>query len=225
MLSTTFLSQIFGVFGTGVLASLSPCVYPIIPITVGFLGSQASEGRTGKRSILMYVLGQSLALMGVGIIAVQLGETLGFSSESPLINSLVGSFLILAGIFSLVGKLPRIFSQWNQGSGSLIQSKAKGPLAAFLLGVGAALLASPCTSPILGGVLAMISNATTATQGMVLMGMYSAGFSLVFLILGLGILKMDKLPRAGKWMIWVHRISAFILFFAGLYYLYTAWSV
>lgn len=220
MLSLTLLTQAAGVFGTGVLASLSPCVYPMLPITLGFLSSQANN-QNGKRSVLMYAFGQSLALFLIGILAVQLGETLGFSSQSPGVNYTVGILLLLAGVFSIRGKLPRFFDRWNSVSAKV---SGRGPLASFALGASAALVASPCTSPILGGVLALMATAETQSQGLLLMLMYSSGFTLVYLLLGLGILKANRLPRSGRWMTKVHKASSFVLVLTGAYFLYLGFT-
>ena len=219
-MNPVFVSKAFGVLGTGVLASLSPCVYPMIPITIGFLGTGVKE-QNKKSTVLFYILGQSLSLIAIGMAAVSLGETLGFTSQSPIINFGIGAFLILAGIFSLRGKLPSFLSGWNQKASKIGGTKAPGALAAFLLGVSAALIASPCTSPILGGVLAMLASSETWLEGFMLMSLYSFGFSIIFVVLGFGIINTSKLPQSGKWMEKVHKVSSLILLLAGVYYLYS----
>ncbi len=219
MLSAVFLTRAFGVFGTGVLASLSPCVYPMLPITLGFIGKQA-DGRSRNAAIWFYTLGQSLALFAIGIIAVQLGETLGFSSQSAWVQVPIGLLLIGLGLVSWMGKLPGLASRWNHLSNTVTDGASKRGLAgAFLLGVSAALVASPCTSPILGGVLALLSTSSSLFEGMVLMFLYSAGFSLLFLFAGLGVLKASRFPRSGPWLARVHGLSSLLLVGAGLYYL------
>lgn len=219
MLTTGFLTQAMGVFGTGILASLSPCVYPMLPITLGFIGKQA-DGQSRSAAIWLYTLGQCLALFSIGIIAVQLGETLGFSSQSPWVQIPIGILLLLLGVASWLGKMPRFASRWNSISNTMTETASKRGLAgAFLLGVSAALVASPCTSPILGGVLALLSTSSSLVEGMALMFLYSVGFSVLFLFAGLGILRASRLPRSGPWLARIHALSSLLLVGAGVYYL------
>jgi len=219
MVSAGFMTQALGVFGTGVLASLSPCVYPMLPITLGFIGKQAN-GQSRSAAVLFYTLGQCLALFAIGIIAVQIGETLGFSSQSPWVQIPTGIFLVLLGVVSWLGKLPRLAARWNSLSNTASDGASKrGLVGAFLLGVSAALMASPCTSPILGGGLALLSTSSSLVEGMVLMFLYSVGFSVLFLFAGLGILRASRLPRSGPWLGKIHALSSLLLVAAGLYYL------
>jgi cytochrome c-type biogenesis protein len=204
----------FGVFGTGILASLSPCVYPLLPITIGFLGNNSQS--KSKLPVLLYTAGQTLTLFFIGVAAVALGETLGFSSQSREVQIGVGALLLLFAAWSAIGKTPSFLSRFSQTTPFATRGKLVG---AFLLGASAALIASPCTSPILGGVLAMMATSTTYFEGLVLMALYSTGFSLLFLLVGLGTLRIKRLPKSGKWLQATHRLSTVLLVVAGLYYL------
>jgi thiol:disulfide interchange protein DsbD len=203
------LTQLFATFGTGVLASLSPCVYPILPITVGFLTGQAGERRRSR--VVWYAVGQSLTFGCLGVVAVLAGETLGFSSESPAVNLAMGTLLVAAAAISALGRVPAFLQRLGPS-----RAAVGGTMEAFALGAGSALLVSPCTSPILAGVLAMMATASQLWTGVVLMLIYSFGFSFLFLVLGLGLV---RLPRSGRWMVWFHRLSAALLTAAGGYYL------
>ena len=213
----SMLAKIVAVFATGMLASLSPCVYPILPITLGFIGTQSGAGK--KTKILLYALGQVITLVGLGLGAVYLGETLGFFSQSRGIRIAMGVFLLVAALVSFMGRMPGFFSRFNQLSMRIGSHKPQGAVGAFLLGIGSALLLSPCTSPILGGVLAMMATSTTAIQGVLLMLFYSLGFTSLFVALGIGLLKVSAMPRAGKWMIYAQWAGSGLLVLAGLYYL------
>ena len=210
-------SQLLTAFGAGLTASLSPCDYPLLPIVIGFFGTQAG----GKRNmrVIMYTLGQFIAFVSLGIIAVSLGESLGFSSESPVIRRVMGSVLMVSGIFSWIGRLPAFMGRWNHSLSKFGNADVRGAVSAFLFGIGGTLLVSPCTSPILGSVLVMMAAGSTMLHGILLMTAYSFGFSGIFLLLGLGFVGLGRLPRAGKWMIYIHRLGAVSLFLAGAYYL------
>ena len=214
----SFFAQIMAAFGAGLLSSLSPCVYPIIPISVGYLGSQSGE--KSRWAIFLFFLGQVSTFTGLGIVAVKLGEVFGFSNDIRWVNLGMGVLLVIFGIASLVSYTPRFFHNWNNLNQKLHDSSVHHLLLSFLVGSGSALLASPCTSPILGSVLLSLATTATFLRGITLMVSYSIGISLLFLALGLGILALDKMPKAGKWMGYVHKFSSVIIVVAGAYYIY-----
>ncbi len=212
--------QAASAFGAGILASLSPCVYPLIPVTVGFIGAQSSAGIKYRRKLLAFLLGQVVVMTALGVITVSLGETLGFTAEDPKVRRSVGILLLLFGVFALVGKLPAFFDRINAKSQKMGEGKAGSLLSAFLLGVGSALLASPCTTPILSGILALIASSQTLLSGTFLMFSYSIGFVFLFGVIGFCLLKANSLPRSGTWMNYVHKVGGILLVLAGFYYLY-----
>jgi cytochrome c-type biogenesis protein len=215
---TNFVSgQIFAAFGAGLLASLSPCVYPLIPITVGFLGSNSQKGNRFR--LLAFSGGQTFTFVILGIIAIKAGEMFGFSAESRAVHVGVGLLLMVSGVFSLMGRLPGIASKWNTLSGKLGSGKVTGVAGAAAVGVGTALVASPCSSPVLAGVLAMMASASTLARGALLMALYGVGFSFVFILIGLGIAKLSSLPRAGRWMTSVHKMGSLLLIAAGVFFI------
>jgi cytochrome c biogenesis protein CcdA len=215
-LAGTFSGQIVGAFAAGLLASLSPCVYPLIPLTIGFLGTQSQSGNRGR--LLAFATGQTLTFVLLGIIAVKAGETFGFASESREVNLLVGVILIISGVFSGMGRLPSFTGKWNHLSGK-VSSRNTGILGAIVVGVGSALVASPCSSPILAGVLAMMATTSTLASGSLLMALYGVGFSFVFILIGLGLAKLSSLPKNGRWMNRVHQLGSSLLVVAGIYFL------
>ena len=220
------LAQSAGLFGAGVLTSLTPCVYPMIPITLGYLGTNNSKEHKAahKVKVLGFVSGQIIAFTALGMVAVTLGEVLGFSSEIPEIQLFTGAILLVMAYFSFKGELPSFLSKWNNSKlmTNNVEFKNNKILAYFqalLVGALSALVASPCTGPILGGVLAAMAQVQNLFLGSLLMFSYSLGMSLLFLFLGFGMVNMNKLPRSGNWMRRIHIISSVILVGAGFYYL------
>lgn len=205
--------QLAGAFGAGLATSLSPCVYPMIPITVGFLGSGA-EGASKKKRVLGFFTGQVAAFTALGAVAVSLGEVFGFSSEIPAVQIAVGLLLLAMAAMSGFEKLPSFFYRLNRFQGSGNAGSFGG---AFLVGLSSAAVASPCTSPVIGGVLAALSQVDQRSWAMVLMFAFAVGLSFLFLLLGLGLAKAGSLPRAGGWMKRVHQGSALLLAIGGLY--------
>ncbi len=206
--------KLFTIFGAGILASLSPCVYPLLPITVGYFGSTGKSGRKSK--ITLYILGQAVTLTALGWLTVKSGESLGFTSQNPYVNLVTGILLVGAGVYSLLNLNPRFTEKWNRNFS--VRNLGAGLWGAFLLGASSALLASPCTTPILSGVLALMASENSVGVGLLSMLFYTLGFSLLLLALGLGLLQVKTLPRSGPWLTWLHRISGILLISAGLYY-------
>lgn len=213
----TLLWQLGAAFGAGVLSSLSPCVYPMIPISVGFFGSQEG-GR--QRPVLLFFIGQVLTFAALGVAAVKLGEIFGFSHELRSVNIVIGAVCVLFGTASLFNYFPTLGHRWNQFHSRFTKLEKSSVLLPFAVGAGSALLASPCTSPILGTVLVTLSQSGTFEQGVLLMIAYSLGISLLFLALGLGLMRLNRLPRAGRWMNYVHKSSSSLIAGLGFYYLY-----
>lgn len=217
------------VFGAGLLASLSPCVYPMIPITLGFLGMNSSAAlvesrerlaatRRARWRVVAFASGQALAVFTIGLAAVALGEFVGFTAEIPAIRASVGAILVIVGMWSLVGRMPGILLSLNQRiAGRGATRRLGGPLGAMGMGAGAALVMSPCTTPVLAGVLALIASNPSRLAGASLMALYSIGFSVLVLLLGLGVVRLGGLPRSGPWLAVAHRLGAIALIAAGVW--------
>lgn len=218
MIGDTLVYHAAGAFGAGVLASLSPCVYPMIPISVGFLGAQAGSK---QRPVLMFFAGQVLTFAALGILAVKMGEIFGFSHELRSVNVVMGILCLAFGLFSFFNYFPVFGHHWNAFHTKFTRFEEKNILLPFAVGAGSALLASPCTSPILGTVLLTLSQSGTFRQGVVLMVCYSLGISLLFLTLGLGVMRLNRLPRAGMWMNHVHKFSSVMISAVGIYYIHS----
>jgi cytochrome c-type biogenesis protein len=211
-------------FGAGFLASLSPCIYPMLPITIGFLTKEGAEQKrqNKKLKILLFFFGQVVAFTGLGLVAVKAGEIFGFSSESFVINLVVGLLLLLFAASTLDYFQP-VFAKL-----SAFMPKAKikdvNYLTAFVFGATSALVASPCTSPVLGGILSKIASEGEIISGVFQMAAFSSGMGIIFLVLGFGVLSTNKIPRSGLWMIYVHKLTVLLLVLGSIYYLYNAYE-
>jgi thiol:disulfide interchange protein len=212
----TYLLQALAAFGAGFGTSLSPCVYPMIPITVGFLGSAGTGEGNRRGRILGFFFGQVISFTALGVIAVTLGEFLGFSSELPAVQLGTGVLLLVFAYFSFFDKLPAFFYQMNRGKSGGNAATFGG---AFLVGASSAAVASPCTSPVVGGMLTALSQVGNRGWGMALMFSFALGLSILFLIIGLGLAKTSSLPRAGAWMTKIHKASSVLLAVGGIYFL------
>lgn len=211
-------------FGAGVLASLSPCVYPLIPLTLGYLGQLSKNKASLGISLFSFIAGHTAVLIILGLLAARLGESFGFASQDPMVRIGIGVFLIVVGIFSLSSRLPAFFDKLNMKTQNVDFKKFNSFVGPFLLGASTALMASPCSTPILATTLTLLASKSGAFQGVVLMSVYSVGFLFIFALLGFGVVKASKLPRSGAWMKYVHTLGSLAIIAAGLYYGITGWQ-
>jgi thiol:disulfide interchange protein DsbD len=186
----------FGIlFAAGVLTSLTPCVYPLIPITVSVFGARQSERR--GRSVGLsatYVGGIAAMYSALGLFAALSGKAFGTALSSPWVVALLAVFLValaasMFGAFDIA--VPYALQQ------KLAGVKGTGYGGAFGMGLVAGVVAAPCTGPVLAGVLAYVATQRNAVLGFWMLFTYAIGMGLLFFILGATSL---RLPRSGAWM-------------------------
>lgn len=210
------------IFIAGFFVSLTPCVYPMIPITIAVIGatSQGEHHGRGHSFLLafLYVVGMAIPYAALGVAVSYLGRLpfmLGGAFNNPyFLLFLVTLFGLMAismfGAFDLA--LP---SSW-QTKMSMFQGK--GFLGIIVLGMIGALLATPCSGPVIVGLLAFIAQTGSAKWGIIMPTVFTLGVGVPFLVLGGGV--VQALPRSGKWMTEVKKIFGVILLAASLYYGY-----
>jgi cytochrome c biogenesis protein CcdA len=208
------MTLIFSAFGAGLLSSLSPCIFPVIPITVGFLGIQAGEKKSAKHRVISFFVGQVIAFTALGLAAVKFGEVFGFTSQASGFQTAIGIFLIIFGFLSFFTFSPTFFAKCNQKHQTL--GNGGSTIGALIVGISTALMASPCSSPILGSVLISLSETGSYRTGFLAMLAYAIGASSLFLALGLG---LSRLPKRGNWMKKVHKGSSLLMIAVGIYYI------
>jgi len=214
-----FLAYLAAYLG-GVLVSFTPCMYPMIPITVSFIGSRENTSRISGFSLsLMYVLGTSVTYTALGILAGFTGGFFGEIQTNPWTN------LVLANIFILMGlsmldvffiPLPRIFRT------QLFTSGTKGALGAFLLGLASGLIMSPCSAPVLAVLLSYVATKQNVFFGMSLLFFFAFGMGTILIAVGTFTGILTNIPRSGPWMVWIQKGFGYIFIAVGEYYLITA---
>jgi thiol:disulfide interchange protein DsbD len=212
-----WLWMFIGSFGAGFLTSLTPCVYPMIPITLAIFGARGKDV-SKRRAILLataYVfgMGATYSVLGVTITLIA-GETAFGSqlSHPGLVIPLVVLFVALAasmfGAFEL--NLPSgLQARLNQVGG-------KGYGGAFAMGLVGGLIAAPCTGPFLGGLLAFVATKNSVVGGGSLLFVYAIGMGVLFWVLAAFAI---ALPKSGAWMDGVKSAGGVGLLLAALYFL------
>ncbi|MBN2830117.1 MAG: thioredoxin family protein, partial [Candidatus Cloacimonetes bacterium] len=200
----------------GLLMNLTPCVLPMIPITVAVIGA-GSQGQSKGKGILLgtsYGLGMAMAYGILGLIAALTGSAFGQLNSSWIFNAVIGIIFILLALAMFdvfVIDLSRFQNPKNR-------AQQRGKVAGvFVMGIFAALLAGACVAPILIAVIIFAGNLYSQGNalGLVLPFLLGLGMALPWPFLGAG---MSVLPKPGMWMKWVKIIfGVFILFMAYKY--------
>ncbi len=203
-------------FFTGVLTSLTPCIYPMIPITAAIVGGQ-SVGRSTRRGValtLLYVLGLSLVYALLGLLAGMTRTLFGTVSASPWAAMLTGNLLLLFGLWMLDAVPVRIPSFLMGGRTKSVTSLG----GAFVMGCASGLVAAPCSAPVLAAVLTWVAVTKSAVLGFVYLFVFSIGMCAVLIAVGIFGASFARLPRSGMWMVWVKRVLAVVMIGAAEYY-------
>ncbi|MDD3375476.1 MAG: cytochrome c biogenesis protein CcdA [Candidatus Omnitrophica bacterium] len=209
------LFDYFIVFGAGVVASFSPCIYPLMPITAGFIAGVNTSGTKlrGFVASLIYVLGLAITYSGFGMLAVLTGRLFGSFQTSPFVPLFVSFALLFFGLVMLdVVSIPVFGKNFKR------KLKPRNLWAVFLFGMVSGLVVSPCTAPILGTILLYVSSKQNWIHSFSLLFVFSYGVGFSLILVGTFTGLLAKLPKSGKWLFRIKQISALILFLAAIYF-------
>ena len=215
-----FLALLAAYIG-GVVVSFTPCTYPLIPVTVGFIGARAASSKTrGFILSLFYVFGLAVAYSALGSLAALSGKIFGQMQTTPLTYFLMANLFIIMGlamlgVFKISLPVPQKLMQATGGV-------KKGFVGSFLLGAVSGFVIGPCTAPILGVILGYVALQTNVWMGIALLFIFSFGMGTLLIIVGTFTGLITSLPKSGKWMEKINYIFGFILIGAGEYFLYIA---
>lgn len=205
-----------GVFLGGMALNLTPCVYPLIPITVSYFGGQSGESK-GKLLIhgLCYLLGLAATNSILGVTAALTGGLMGAMLQNTLV--LIGISVILF-IFAT-----SLFGLWELRLPSgLTQAASKsyaGYFGTLFMGLTLGIIAAPCIGPFVLGLLTWVGSVAAPWFGFIIFFTLSIGLGLPLFILALFSGKIDKLPRSGEWMNWVRKLMGWVLIGMAAYFL------
>jgi cytochrome c-type biogenesis protein len=212
------------VFAAGVLTSFTPCVYPMIPVTVTFIGGAAAGNRWRAFSLSgVYVLGLALVYSALGIAAALLGKKFGGFTHTPWVFGVVGLLFALFGVVMLGWisiPVPALVGQ-AQATGV----RRGGYLGAALIGAASGFVAAPCTAPVLGTLLLYVSQTRDALWGGSLLLVFALGLGLLLMIVGVFSGLLASLPRAGAWMDRVKKVFGIGMLFVAGYFFFQAFLI
>lgn len=213
----------FAAFLAGILSFLSPCILPLLPGYISFISGESIETlRTGDKlstrfksflGAVFFGIGFTLVFIALGATATVVGKTL---AQYQTVLARVGGVIVfilglhMIGVFKLNFLLKQV--KFNRKKGS-----APFYIEAFILGTVFVLGWTPCVGPILAGVLAIASQESSVNQGILLLLTYSLGLWIPFMIAALAINEtMAAIKKAGKYFIWIERVSGVLLMLIGL---------
>jgi thiol:disulfide interchange protein DsbD len=205
---------LLGIFAGGMALNLTPCVYPLIPITVSYFG-----GRSGKSELishgLCYIGGLSITSSVLGVVAALTGGLMGAMLQNPLVLAAVATILVVFAT-SLFG-----FWELRLPSG-LVQAASKsyaGYLGTLFMGLTLGVVAAPCIGPFVLGLLTWVASIGSPWFGFIIFFTLSLGLGLPLFFLAIFSGNISKLPRSGEWMLWVRKLMGWVLVGMAAYFI------
>jgi len=220
--SSSPLLALGAMFGAGVLTSLTPCVYPMIPITSAVIAGTAKEGQSKARTVgltLTYAVGLATLYAILGALAGLSGQLFGTVSASPWARIAVGNLLVLFAL-AMLDVIPVPVPQKMLQRAAQTEGGSYG--AVFLMGAMSGIVAAPCGAPAFAVALTWVAATGAGMMGFVYLFVFSLGMTTLLIAVGLFSGTLALLPRSGMWMIWIKRAAAVIMLGVAEYYFVTA---
>jgi len=203
------------IFFMGIVLNFTPCVFPIIPLTIGYFVSQ-SEDKTIKIFFLslLYVLGIAIMYSILGVIAGITGTLFGSALSNPIILILISLVIVILAL--------SLFDLYELKPPAFLMKKAeskRGFFGAFFMGLIVGIVAAPCIGPVILSLLIFVGKQGNPILGFWMFFILAIGMGLPYIFLGVFTGKLKSLPKAGDWMIGIRRIFGLILLWLALYFL------
>ncbi len=202
-------------FAGGVIVSFTPCVYPLIPVSLGYIGAKSTSGFKGFILSFIYVTGIALTYSALGLFASLTGTFFGKVSAHPFTSLGVGIFIVFLGL-SMAGLFRIPFNIRIERK----HSSTRGLFSVLLLGLISGLVVSPCLTPVLGSILSYLATRKNVFYGMSLLAVFAYGMGFILILCGSFAGLLANLPRSGKWMNNVKTASGILLVLSGVYFIY-----
>ncbi len=206
----------FLVFLGGLALNLTPCVYPLIPITISYFGGQTGGSRGGLFfHAFIYVLGMAITYSILGVIAAMTGSLFGAALQNPYVLLVIAAILVglALSMFDLYEiRVPAFLSNFAGGA-------RQGFLGSFFMGLTVGIVAAPCIGPFVLALLTYVGEKGDPILGFWMFFVLAVGLGIPFIFLGVFSGSLNKIPRSGAWMVWVRNIFGFVLIAMAVYFL------
>ena len=212
----TFFLTLAGIFLGGMALNLTPCVYPLIPITVSYFGGRSGQGRgTLLAHGFFYVTGLAITNSALGVAAAMTGGLMGALLQNPWV--LVGVAAVLLVFAS------SLFGFWELrlpvGLTRAASRNYAGYFGTFFMGITLGVVAAPCIGPFVLGLLTWVASTADPVFGFTIFFTLSLGLGLPLFALAMFSGRLEKMPRAGEWMNWVRKVMGWVLVGMAAYFL------
>ena len=221
-LSESPISALPFLYLAGVLTSLTPCIYPMIPITAAIVGGANADGTRPPmaRTLLLtlsYVVGLAMVYAGLGVLAGLTGTMFGTVSTNPWLYFAMANLLLLSAL-AMLDVIPIRLPTALAGRAATAGTGGRMG-GAFVMGAMSGLVAAPCGAPVMAAVLTWVTRTGSGVLGFVYLLAFSFGMCTLLVVVGLSSGAVARLPRAGAWMVQVKRFFALVMLGVAEYYL------
>jgi len=206
---------LLAIFVLGLALNLTPCVYPLIPITIGYFGNQSGARRSRRVALsLLYVLGIAITYSALGVFSALSGRLFGAWLQHPAVLVFFAALMLIMassmfGVFEI--RVPQFISNRSGGQAGLAGALTMG----LLIGI----VAAPCVGPFVISLIALVSSLQSPFLGFLMFFVLALGLGVPYLLLGIFSSGMSALPRSGEWMLQVKKAMGFILIAMAFYFL------
>jgi len=212
------------VFFAGLATSLTPCVYPIIPITLIYIGARKTKNKLSSFLLsLFYVLGVACTYSFLGAIASLSGKLFGTISTLPITYIIVGLIFILFGLsmFELFAFQTKSFIAMEK-----LAKNSSNFTGSFILGLASGFIISPCTTPTLGVLLTYVASKQNLFFGISLLFIFAFGMGFTIMMLAAFANILINFSKIGKYSNIINKILGLIMFIFGIFYItYGIWRM
>jgi thiol:disulfide interchange protein DsbD len=205
-----FISVLVG----GLLLNLTPCVYPLIGITVAYFGNEGGGSRRVVSLAILYVLGIAFTFSVVGVAAALSGGLFGAALQNPYVLGAIAMMLLTLAASSF-GWFTLQPPQWLMRHVGVARP---GYLGSLIMGLGMGVVAAPCIGPIVLGLLLLVERNGSAFFGFALFFTLAIGMGFPYVGLAAAAGNLRNLPRSGEWLAWVEQLFGFVLIGLALYF-------
>jgi thiol:disulfide interchange protein DsbD len=213
----------------GILSSFTPCIYPMIPITMGFIGGAAERSwKSGWLLSSFYVLGMACVYAVLGVLASITGRIFGTMTNSPHWYLALGLVMVLSALwmFDVIEFDPNAwmqrFRKHKPHHGGHHHTQEESIFSAFILGASSGFIAAPCTTPVLTTILGFIATQHSIGLGTALMFSFALGLGTILVAVGTFTGALKVLPKSGAWLKAVKNASGYLILGLGLFYVFKA---
>jgi len=203
-------------FLVGLALNLTPCVYPITPITVSYFGGQSGRRRSSiLGAALFYLLGIALSFAALGLLSSLAGRQWGFMFASPWFVVAISAIMILMAA--------SMFGAFEITVPSFLLNKfgaaREGVIGSLVMGLTVGVIIAPCAAGIIIGLVTLVARMGLVVKGGLLFFAMGLGLGLPYLVLAVFSGLLQRLPQSGEWMVWIKKLFGFLLLGVAFYFL------